>query len=94
MKAIAVLQYFITGVKFCLAKHTQNVSINLQEAFMFICMQKVHLINIFFFQDIAKISATSYFGYFGHVWHLLSKKIIQTCGNFDAHLHAKNELHP
>ena len=75
MKAIAALQYFITGVKFCLAKHTQNVSINLQEA-------------------IAKISATSYFGYSGHVWHLLSKKIIQTCGNFDAHLHAKNELHP
>ena len=52
MKAIAALQYFITGVKFCLAKHTQNVSINLQEAFMFICMQKVHLINIFFFFKI------------------------------------------
>ena len=38
---------------------------------------------------IAKISSISYFGYFGHIRPLPSKKIIPTCRKFDAYLHAK-----
>ena len=36
-----------------------------------------------------KILSTSYFGYFGHIRPLPSKKIIPTCTNFDAYLHVK-----
>ena len=36
-----------TCVKLCLAKYTQNVGINLQETFTFICMQKIKSINFF-----------------------------------------------
>ena len=46
-------------------------------------------IYIYIYTYIAKISSTSYFGYFGHIQPLPSKKIILTCRNFDAYVHAK-----
>ena len=46
-----------------------------------------------FFLIIAKILPTSYFGYFRHLWPLLSKRIITTCRKFDVYQHAKNDLH-
>ena len=58
---------------------------------MFICMEKINFIIIFFCLDIAKILPTD-FGYFGHVWPLPSKRIMPTCGNFDINLYAKNEF--
>ena len=49
----------------------------------------VYDIYIYIYIYMAKISSTSYFGYFGHIWLLPSKKIVPTCRNFDAYLHAK-----
>ena len=46
-------------------------------------------IYIYIYIYIAKILSTSYFGYFGHIQPLPSKKIIPTCTNLDAYLHVK-----
>ena len=42
-----------------------------------------------FSEYIAQILPTSCFGYFGHVWSLLSKTLMPICRNVFVYLHAK-----
>ena len=53
---------------------------------MFICMQKINFINIFFLSYWKNITIFL----FWVLWLCLAKTIMTTCRNFDVYLHAKN----
>ena len=62
-----------------------NCSVQAEISTVWLCKETSS--NFFFIY--CKILPTSFSGYFGHVWTLLSKTIIPACTKFDVYLHAK-----
>ena len=61
---------------------------------MFICMQKINFISLTSFMRYCKTFHTFYFGNFGNACPSQQKSLYQFEGNFQAYLHAKNQLQP
>ena len=76
-----------------LAMPTKFNCINLLASLVSICIQKLNFIPSLFW-DIAKISKTCYFGYFGHAWLWPVKLHYQPKENFDVYLYARNHIYP
>ena len=89
-KDIANLLFW--GLLECWTTPIKSHNINLQETFMFICMQKINFIPHFFLKILQRNSKIVPLGNLNMIGHILLKRPYQFGENFDIYLQAKKKF--